>query len=199
MGWPRQGRGGTRPRSPRRRPGGLTSTSGTEHLQGDRPKLVVAEVVGEPLIADDPSAPELVEMVDELSSTAPGGRDQQTDREGPTGDRRHLGEAAERRQGVGPVGRPAPPASWRERRLPSKRRPGSKHFDDEEGLPSAQSRAASSGSISSALRSRAASVAVVASSSGSRHGGHGLSWPKASMSPTRDDALGSPRSGRYRR
>src|SRR5215470_7743086 len=52
----------------------LTSTSGTEHLQGDRPKLVVAEVVRESLIADDPSTPELVEMVDELWLADPGGR-----------------------------------------------------------------------------------------------------------------------------
>src|SRR5262245_64587617 len=68
----------------------LTATSGTEQLQGDRPKLVVAEVVGEPLIADDPSTPELVEMVGKLWLADPGGRDQQTDGEGPTDDGRHL-------------------------------------------------------------------------------------------------------------
>jgi hypothetical protein len=60
----------------------LTATSWTEHLQGNRPKLVVAEVVGEPLIADDPSTPELIDMVDELWLTDPRGRDQQTDEKG---------------------------------------------------------------------------------------------------------------------
>src|SRR5262245_66071963 len=70
----------------------LASTSGTEHLQGDRPKLVVAEVVREALIADDPSTPELVEMVGKLWLADPGGRDQQTDRDGPTDNGRHLGK-----------------------------------------------------------------------------------------------------------
>ena len=35
----------------------LTASSGTEHLQDDRPKLVVADVVRESLIADDPPIP----------------------------------------------------------------------------------------------------------------------------------------------
>src|ERR671925_1033 len=62
----------------------LTPTSGTEQLQGNRPKLVVAEVVRESLIADDPSTPELVKMVYELRLGDTGGRGQQPDREGPT-------------------------------------------------------------------------------------------------------------------
>src|SRR5262245_54259775 len=71
----------------------MASTSGAEQIQGDPPKLAVAEVVRDPLIADDPSTPELVEMVGKLWLADPGGRDQQTDREGPTDDGRHLGKS----------------------------------------------------------------------------------------------------------
>jgi hypothetical protein len=116
------------------------------------------------------------------------GRDQQPDREGPTDDGRHLGEPPGAVRELAQSGAQHRPHCGSERRLPSLRgNPGSKHFDDEEWLPSvsAQSRAASSGSIVSALRSRAASVAVVASSS--RSSGTvvtALSWPNASMSPT---------------
>ena len=111
----------------------LTSTSGTEHLQGDRPKLVVAEVVGEPLIADDPSTPELVEMVDEFCFTDPGGRDQQTHREGPTDDGRNLGKAPSAVRELAQSGAQHRPNGGSERRLASRSGdPGSKHFDDEE-------------------------------------------------------------------
>ena len=71
----------------------LTSTSRTDHLQGNRPKLVVTEIVREPLIADDPSTPEFVDMINELALIDPSGRDHQTDREGPADDRRHLGQS----------------------------------------------------------------------------------------------------------
>ena len=102
----------------------LTSTSGTEHLQGHRPKLVVAEVVREPLIADDPSTPQLVDMIDELWLTDPGGRDQQTDREGPTDDGRHLGQAPSAVRKLAQSGAQHRPHRGRERRLASpKRRP----------------------------------------------------------------------------
>jgi hypothetical protein len=69
----------------------LTSTSWTDHLQGNRPKLVVTEIVREPLIADDPPTPEFVDLINERVLTDPSGRDHQTNREGPTDDRRHLG------------------------------------------------------------------------------------------------------------
>ena len=70
-------------------------------------------------------------MVDELWLADPGGRDQQTDREGPTDDGRHLGEPP----GAVRVG-PVAPSTARivgvsAACLPSGR-PGSKHFDDEE-------------------------------------------------------------------
>src|SRR5262245_21065784 len=111
----------------------LASTSGTEHLQGDRPKLVVAEVVREPLIADDPSAPELVEMVGKLWLADPGGRDQQTDREGPTDDGRHLGKSTSAVRQLGQSGAQHRPYRGSERRLTSLRgEPGAQHFDDEE-------------------------------------------------------------------
>ena len=44
----------------------LTSTSRADHLQGNRPKLVVTEIVREPLISDDPVTPEFVDMINEL-------------------------------------------------------------------------------------------------------------------------------------
>jgi hypothetical protein len=44
----------------------VASTSRTNHLQGDRPKLVVTEIVREPLIADDPSTPQFVDMINKL-------------------------------------------------------------------------------------------------------------------------------------
>ena len=113
----------------------LTPTSGTEHLQGHRPKLVVAEVVREPLIADDPSTPELVETVDQLWLTDPRGRDQQTDREGPTDDRRHLGQPPSAVRELAQSGAQHRPHRGSERRLtPLEGDPGSKHFDDEEGV-----------------------------------------------------------------
>ena len=37
--------------------------------------------------------PELVDMIHELVLTDPGGRDHQTNREGPADDRRHLGQS----------------------------------------------------------------------------------------------------------
>jgi hypothetical protein len=113
----------------------LTSTSWTEHLQGDRSKLVVAEVVGEPLIADDPSTPELIEMVDKLWLADPGGRDQQTDREGPTDDGRHLGKPPSAVRELAQSGAQHRPHRGSERRLTSLRGDrSSKHFDDEEGV-----------------------------------------------------------------
>src|SRR5262249_39017632 len=113
----------------------LSSTSGTKHLQGNRPKLVVAEVVRDSLIADDPSTPELVEIVDELWLTDTGGRDKQTDREGPTDDRRHLGEPPSAVRELAQSGAQHRPHRGSERRLSSLRGdPGSKHFDDEEGV-----------------------------------------------------------------
>jgi hypothetical protein len=69
----------------------LTSTRWTDHLQGNRSKLVVTEIVREPLISYDPPTPEFVDMINELVLTDPSGRDHQTNREGPTDDRRHLG------------------------------------------------------------------------------------------------------------
>ena len=69
----------------------LTSTSWTDHLQGNRPELVVTEIVREPLIADDPPTPEFVDIINELVLTDPSSRAHQTHREGPTDDRRHLG------------------------------------------------------------------------------------------------------------
>jgi hypothetical protein len=57
----------------------LASTSWADHLQRDRPKLVVTEIVREPLIANDPSTPELVDVINELALIGPSGRDHQTD------------------------------------------------------------------------------------------------------------------------
>ncbi len=71
----------------------LTSTSWTDHLQGNCPKLVVTEIVRDALIADDPSTPEFIDMVNQLVLIDLGGRDHQTNREGSTDDRRHLGES----------------------------------------------------------------------------------------------------------
>ena len=64
----------------------------TDHLQGDGPKLVVAEIVGEALIAYDSSTPEFVDMVNELVLTDPSGRNHQTNREGSTDHSRHFGQ-----------------------------------------------------------------------------------------------------------
>src|SRR5262249_55230475 len=71
----------------------LTSTSRTDHLQGNRPQLVVTEIVREPLFANDPTTPKFVEMINELALIGSSGRGHQTDREGPTDDGRHLGES----------------------------------------------------------------------------------------------------------
>src|SRR5262245_51302470 len=71
----------------------LASTSRTDHLQGNRPELVVTEIVRVSLITDDPSTPEFVEIIDELGLIDPSSRDHQTDREGPTDHGRHLGKA----------------------------------------------------------------------------------------------------------
>src|SRR5262245_55648011 len=113
----------------------LASTSGTEHLQGDRPKLVVAEVVREPLIADDPSTPELVEMVGKLLLVDPGGRDQQTDREGPTDNGRHLNKPPSAVRELAQSGAQHRPHRRSERRVTSLRGDAdSKYFEDEEGV-----------------------------------------------------------------
>ena len=68
--------------------------SWTDHLQGNRPKLVVTEIVREPLVANDPSTPEFVDMINELVLIDPSGRDHQTNRKGPSADRRHLGQSS---------------------------------------------------------------------------------------------------------
>src|SRR5262245_57177199 len=108
----------------------MPSTSRTDHIQGYCPKLVVAEVVGEPLITDDASTPQLVEVVDERWLRGPGGRDQQADREGPTDDRRHLDQAPSAVGKLAESGAQDRPYRRRERRLAFLRRdPGSKHFD----------------------------------------------------------------------
>ena len=43
-----------------------------------------ARIVHETLISNDPKTPEFVDMINELAFIGPSGRDQQTDREGPT-------------------------------------------------------------------------------------------------------------------
>ena len=111
----------------------LTSTSWTDHLQGNRPKLVVTEIVREPLIADDPPTPEFVDMINELVLTDPSGRDHQTNREGPTDDRRHLGESPSAVRKLAQSGAQHRPHRRCEHCLTSIRGdPGSKNFDHKE-------------------------------------------------------------------
>jgi hypothetical protein len=70
----------------------LTSARRAHHLERDRSKLVVAEVILTPEITDDPTAPELVDVIDDLVLGAAAHRGQQTHREGPTDDGRDLGQ-----------------------------------------------------------------------------------------------------------
>ena len=113
----------------------LTSTSRTDHLQGNRPKLVVTEIVREPLIADDPTTPEFVDMINELVLIDPSGRDHQTDREGPTDDGRHLGESPSAVSQLAQSGAQHRPHRRCEHCLTSIRGdPGSKSFDDKEWI-----------------------------------------------------------------
>jgi hypothetical protein len=72
-------------------------------------------------------------LVDELWLTDPGGRDQQTDREGPADDGGHLGKAPSAVRELAQSGTQHCPHCGSERRLASIRGdPGPKHFDDEE-------------------------------------------------------------------
>ena len=93
----------------------------------------MAEIVRLPLIADDPPTPEFVDMINELVLTNPGGRDHQTNREGPTDDRRHLGESPSPVRELAQSGAQHRPHRRREHRLTSIRGdPGSKNFDHKE-------------------------------------------------------------------
>ena len=113
----------------------LTSTSRTDHLQGNRPKLVVTEIVREPLFANDPTTPKFVDMINELALIGPSGRDHQTDREGPTDDGRHLGESPSAVSQLAQSGAQHCPHRRREDCLTSIRGdPGSKGFDDKEWI-----------------------------------------------------------------
>jgi hypothetical protein len=113
----------------------LTSTSRADHLQGNRPKLVVTEIVRETLISDDPMTPEFVDMINELVFIGPSGRDQQTDREGPTDDGRHLGEAPSAVSQLAQSSAHYRPHRWCEHCLTSVRGdPGSERFDDKEWI-----------------------------------------------------------------
>src|SRR3990172_662672 len=113
----------------------LTSTSWTNHLQGNRPKLVVTEIVREPLIANDPTTPKFVDMINELALIGPSGRDHQTDREGPTDDGRHLGQAPSAVSELAQPGAQHRPHRRGEDCLTSIRGdPGSKSFDDKEWI-----------------------------------------------------------------
>ena len=111
-----------------------TSASGADHLKRHRAQLVVAEVVGEPLITDDASTPQLVDVIDELVLVDPGDGGQQLDREGTSDDGGHLGQAPgafrELRQ-------PCPEHGadrGGERRLAIGGDPGPVGFDDEQGV-----------------------------------------------------------------
>ena len=72
----------------------LASTSRADYLQGNRPKLVMTEIVRDSLISDDPVTPEFVDMIHKLAFIGSGDGDQQTDRKGPTDHGRDLGEAS---------------------------------------------------------------------------------------------------------
>src|SRR5262249_24073325 len=74
-------------------------------------------------------------MVGKLWLADPGGRDQQTDREGPTDNGRHLGKTPSAVRELAQSGAKHCAHSGSERRLTSLLgHPGSKHFDDEEGV-----------------------------------------------------------------
>src|SRR5262245_17442422 len=113
----------------------LASPSWTDHLQGNRPKLVVTEIVCGPLITDDPSTPEFVELINELMLIDPSSRDHQTDREGPTDHGRHLGESPSAVSELAQSGAQSRPHRRCEHCLTSIRGdPGSKRFDNEEWI-----------------------------------------------------------------
>src|SRR5262245_39514597 len=113
----------------------LTSTSRADHLQGNRPQLVVTEVVHEPLFANDPTTPKFVEMINQLALIGSGGRGHQRNREGPTNHGGHLGESPSAVSQLAQSGaKHCPHCRCEDCLTPIRGDPGPKSFDDKEWI-----------------------------------------------------------------